>query len=237
MAAIPAPGPDIRPSWRDTWERLRDSPRAREAAIFVGLILFAFVWGAAVAYAAVGATLLVFSFIACIACLRDFRVGVAILILIMPISQSTIFPHAMFGMTGLNPLNLLIVATFIMFFMRAAGTPALQGFVPRPLFWLYIIPLIAATAIGIDHVREIPRIFKATEMLGFDTPFGYIRDILLKPLGLVVYACLVGAAVAWSQRPEKFVIPMLVSVFVMAVVGIGFVASLGVSISQLSGVY
>ena len=71
---------------------------------------------------------------------------------------------------------ILIVATFIMFFMRAAGTPALQGFVPRPLFWLYIIPLIAATAIGIDHVREIPRIFKATGAAGLNEslPFGGI---------------------------------------------------------------
>jgi O-antigen ligase len=237
MSAIPASAPVPGTSLRDTWERLRDSQRAREVAVFVALVGFAFLWGAAVAYAAVGATLLAFSFIACLLCLRDFRVGVAVLIVIMPISSSTLFPHAMFGVTGLNPLNLLVVATLAVFFMRAAGNEAMQGFVPRPLFWLYIVPLVVAALIGMQHVHEIPRIFKATGMLDFDAPAGYLRDILLKPLGLVVYACLVGAAVAWSQRPERFVIPMLVSVFVMAGVGIGFIASLGVSLSQLSGVY
>jgi len=221
----------------DRWERLTESPRAKEIAIAVTLVAMALAWGALVAYAAIGATLLAVSFIACLACLRDFRVGVALLIMIMPISSSTLFPHAMFGVTGMNPLNLLLVATLAVFFMRAAGTEALDGFIPRPLFWLYIVPIVAAAVIGMQHVHEIPRIFKATEMLYFDTPMGYIRDILLKPMGLVVYACLVGAAVAWSQRPDRFVIPMLVSVFIMAGVGIGFIVSLGVSLSQLSGTY
>src|SRR4029077_13453340 len=116
MAAIPSAAPVPGTSLRDRWERLRDSPRAREIAVFLALVAFAFVWGAAVAYAAVGATLLAFSFIACLLCLRDFRVGVALLIVIMPISSSTLFPHAMFGMTGMNPLNLLIVATLAVFF-------------------------------------------------------------------------------------------------------------------------
>ena len=91
MSAIPASAPVSGTTLRDTWERLRDSPRAREIAVFVALVGFALVWGAAVAYAAVGATLLAFSFIACLLCLRDFRVGVAVLIVIMPISSSTLF--------------------------------------------------------------------------------------------------------------------------------------------------
>src|SRR5204863_8216760 len=120
---------------------------------FGALVGFALVWGAAVAYAAVGATLLAFSFIACLLCLRDFRVGVAVLIVIMPISSSTLFPHAMFGVTGLNPLNLLVVATLAVFFMRSAGTPALKGFVPRPLLWLYIVPIVGAAIVGMEYVR------------------------------------------------------------------------------------
>ena len=222
---------------RDTFDRLWESPRAREATVFVALVAFAALWGALVALSAVGATLLCLSFIACLLCLRDFRVGVALLIVIMPISSSTLFPHKMMGITGLNPLNLLLVATLGVFLMRAAGTQAIKGVVPRPLLWLYVAPITFAALIGMEHVREIPRIFKATEMLYFDTPVGYIRDMLLKPMGLVVYAVLVGAAVAWSKKPERFVIPMLVSVFVMAGVAIGFIASSGVSLSQLAGTY
>ncbi len=236
MAAILA-GPSRSERLRDTFERLRDRPRAREAAVFAALVALAAAWGALVAFSAVGATLLCLSFIACLLCVRDFRVGVALLIVIMPISSSTLFPHKMMGITGLNPLNLLLVATLGVFLMRAAGTQALKGFVPRQLLWLYIVPVTFAALIGMEHVREIPRIFKATDMLYFDTPVGYVRDMLLKPMGLVIYAVLVGAAVAWSKRPERFVIPMLVSVFVMAGVSIGFIALSGVSLSQLAGTY
>jgi O-antigen ligase len=225
------------PSFGDTAQRFWNSPRARQAAVILGLVLFGCAWGLAVAYAAVGATLLAVSFIACLLCLRDFRVGVMLLIVIMPVSSSTLFPHAMFGITGFNPLNLLILATLAVFLMRAAGNEALHGFIPRPLFWLYLVPIVAAGIIGSQHVSEIPRIFKASEMIYFDAPAGYLRDMLLKPLGLVVYAALVGAAVAWSARPERFVIPMMVSVFVMAAIAVGFVLSSGVGLSQLAGTY
>jgi O-antigen ligase len=237
MAAVayhctPAPS-----GFRDRIEALWQSERARNVAIVAGLVLFAMLWGIAVAYAAIGATLLCLSFIGCLLCLRDFRVGVAILILIMPISTSTLFPRAMFGVTGLNPANLLLVATLAMFLMRAVGTDALKGFIPRTTWWLYIVPLTFAGILGMEHVHEIPRIFKATGALYFDTAFGYIRDMLLKPMGLVIYAVLIGAAVAWSRQPERFVIPMLVSVFVMAGVAIAFIVTSGVSLSQLAGTY
>jgi O-antigen ligase len=221
----------------DAWDRLSESPRARQAALVVALVGLALAWGAAIAFAAVGATLLAVSFIACLACLRDFRVGVALLIVIMPISSSTLFPHAMFGVTGLNPLNLLLIATLAVFLLRAIGTDALKGFIPRPLFWLYIAPLTVAAIIGMQHVSEIPRIFKALDLVFFDNGVGYLRDVFLKPMALVVYALLVAAAVSWSKHPERFVIPMLISVFLMAVLAIGFVISLGVSLSQLSGTY
>jgi hypothetical protein len=209
----------------------------RQVAFVAGLVAFACLWGAAVAFSAIGAALLCVSFIACLLCLRDFRVGVMILIVIMPVSSSTIFPHAMFGITGLNPLNLLIVATLAVFFMRAAGTGGLKGFLPRPLWWLYIVPIAAAAVIGMQHVHEIPRILRATEMILFNNEVGYLRDMLFKPMTLVMYAALVGAAVAWSERPEKFVIPMMVSVFVMSAMAITFVAASGVSLSQLAGTY
>ena len=238
MAAIAPELSRPRPrSFREVAEGLWHSPRARQVAFFVGLVLFACLWGAAVAFSAVGAALLCVSFIACLLCLRDFRVGVMILIVIMPVSSSTLFPHAMFGITGLNPLNLLILATLSVFLMRAAGTPALKGFFPRPLFWLYLVPITVAAVIGMQHVQEIPRILRAADMIFFNNEVGYVRDMLFKPMGLVVYAALVGAAVAWSARPERFVIPMMVSVFVMAALAIAFVLLSGVGLSQLAGTY
>jgi hypothetical protein len=70
--------------------------------------------------------------------LRDFRVGVGLLIVIMPIAQSYAFPHAMFGITGLNPLNLLLATTLGVYLMRAMGSSSVRHLVPWQLFVLYL---------------------------------------------------------------------------------------------------
>src|SRR6185503_19945863 len=91
--------------------------------------------------------------------------------------------------------------------------------------------------VGMQHIDEIPRLFKASEMIYFDGPMGYWRDMILKPLGFVIYAMLIAAAVGRSQRPERFVTPMLLSVYVMALLAIGFVIESGAHLSDLAGVY
>jgi hypothetical protein len=102
----------------------------------------------AVGVGGVAAVIFCLVVVAAIFCLRDFRAGVAILIVIMPISQSYMFPHAMFGLTGLNPLNLLVAVTLASLVMRTAGEGTVRGFVPRPLTWLYICRCSSAGSWG-----------------------------------------------------------------------------------------
>ena len=75
--------------------RLGGSPAVRVTAIVVGLLALGAFWGAAVAMAGVSAVLICASLIACVFVLRDFRSGVVLLILVMPISASFLFPHSM----------------------------------------------------------------------------------------------------------------------------------------------
>src|SRR5207244_8580209 len=77
-------------------QRLLATPERRARALYMGMLLFGLAWGTLVAVGGVGAALLAVSLVACIACALDFRVGVMLLIIIMPISASAIFPHAMF---------------------------------------------------------------------------------------------------------------------------------------------
>jgi O-antigen ligase len=237
MAAVAATTHDFAGRTREAAGRLFAAPRVREAAMLAGLVVFGLAWGALVAMAGLGAALLCVSMIAGLYCLVDFRAGVTLLIIIMPISSSVLFPHAMFGMTGLNPLNLLLAITLAVYLMSQIGHGALQGLVPRPLLWLYIVPFVAGGLIGMQHVSEIPMLFRATDMVFFDTPASYLRDMVMKPLNLVVYAILVGAAVGRSKQPEKFVTPMFLSVFAMAALAITFVVTSGVGLSQLAGTY
>ena len=96
-------------------------PRLRRALVLAALLAFGCLWGVAVAMAGVAAALICVSLIACVFCLRDFRAGVVLLILIMPISSSFLFPHAMFGISGLNPLNLLLATTLLSYVLNYAG--------------------------------------------------------------------------------------------------------------------
>ena len=213
------------------------NPKVRRAAAIAALAAVGAFWGALVGVAGVAAAFVCVSLFACILCMRDFRVGVVLLIVMMPISQSYVFPHEMFGVTGANPLNLLMMTTLLSLFMRSLGDSTWTHFLPRPVFFLYIAPLIMGAAVGIFHVDEIPKAFFDFELVLFNTPFGYVRDMFLKPLMFVVYALLVAAAVERSHGEERFITPVVVSVFVMALLAVIFVALSGVSLSDLAGTF
>jgi O-antigen ligase len=170
-------------------------------------------------------------------CLRDFRWGVVLLILIMPISSSFLFPHSMFGISGLNPLNLLLAATLGSYILAYAGKGALKALGSRPLVFLYIAPIVVGALLGMSHANEIPGIFVDMEWIEYVGPGGYLRDLLFKPMLLVLYAMLVGVAVGHSRTTGRFLTPMLISMWVMALLVIVFIVASGVSLSQLAGTY
>lgn len=212
-------------------------PRLRRALAVLALLGFGVMWGVAVAYAGLGAALICISLLACVFCLRDFRWGVVLLILIMPISSSFLFPHSMFGISGLNPLNLLLGATLGSYILNYAGHGALKALGSRPLLLLYIAPLVMGALLGMSHAKEIPGIFVDMEWIEYVGPGGYLRDLLLKPLLLVLYAMLVGVAVGHSRTTRRFLTPMLASMWVMALLVVVFIVAAGVSLSQLAGTY
>src|SRR5262249_16864684 len=113
-------------------------------------------FGLVVAVAGVSALYLCVSLIGCIFILRDFRIGVVLLILLLPISRSTVFPHEMLAITGLNPLTLLLFWTLAASLLHGLFDGSLRRFLPRPLLWMYVVPILAAGVMGSRHVDEIP---------------------------------------------------------------------------------
>ncbi len=203
-------------------------------AVYAGLALLGVFWGAVVALAGLNALYLCVSLIACAFILRDFRVGVVLLILLMPVSTSALFPHAMLGITSLNPLNLLLAGTLAAYLLQGLADGGLRRLVPRPLLWLYLAPILLGGAIGASHVGEIPPVFLLYEMIAFDDASGYLREMVFKPLLMVAFALLVGAAVSKSARPERFLIPALASICVMDAMVIAYVLRSGIALGQLA---
>ena len=197
------------------------------------MVLLAVAGGCAVAFADFNALYICISLIAIAFIMIDFRVGVLLLIIVMPISASYLFPHSIAGITGLNPLNLLLVGTLFASLLQWKG--GLKQLLPVPLKWYYILPMGIAAALGAGHVGEIPGDFYALNLINFVDSAGYLRDLLAKPLLTVLFALLVGAAVAQSQDRERFLIPMLVSIWLMGLMSIVFVIISGISLSALAG--
>jgi len=191
--------------------------------------------GAAVALAELNALYLLAAALGCAFILVDFRVGVALLIVLMPLSRSHVFPHAMFGVTGLNPVNLLLAATLGACLLQGLGDGSLRRFLPAPLAWLYVAPLAAAAALGVRHVGDIVPGFALYGLIQFDDAAGYLRDLLFKPLLLVVFALLVAAAAARSAKPQALLVPACLSVWVMAALVLVFVAQSGAGLGDLAG--
>ena len=156
-----------------------------------------------------------------------------LLIVLLPISRSYMFPHAMLGITGLNPLNLLLAGTLGSCLLHGLFDGSIRRFLPRPLLWLYVAPLLVGGAMGVRHVGDVAAGMVMYELVQFTGAAGYVREVVAKPLMLVVFALLVAAAVQKSEQPEKFLIPAVLSTWVMGSMVVVFVYLSGIGLGTL----
>lgn len=201
-----------------------------------GIALLGALCGVALAAGGLTAFYLCASLLACGFVLADFRCGVVLLILIMPISGSaTLFPHEMFGIVGLNPLNVLLAVTCCSWLLHAFADGSLSRFLPRPLVCLYVVPILVAGAIGTRHIHEIaPTLLVVYQGLNFPDAASYLQEMVLKPLLMVVFALLVAAAAAKSARPAGFLLPAVISMCTMAAFVPVYVAQSGIGLQELA---
>jgi O-antigen ligase len=204
------------------------------ALLIAGLAVLGVVGGVGLAFGEVDAVIVCLSVLGCLAVFFDFRVGAVLLILLLPIEPTVYMPHSIAGLTGLNPINLLEVATLLSFLF--SRETRIADLVPKRLFWLYVLPIVVGGLLGAQHVREIPSAFFDGGGVNFIDAAGYLRDMLVKPLTMVLVALLVGAAVTRSKKPENFLIPIIAAVWIMALLAIQFVLFSNITLSQLSGV-
>jgi O-antigen ligase len=191
-------------------------------ALLVGLAAAS---GVAIAFGEMGAFYATLSLAAAVAIMYDFRIGAVLLIVLVGMATTHLFPYSLMGIPGLNPLNIVIAATLLSYVMRGQQLALLA---PRPLLWLYAVPILIAGWLGVDHWDEIPSFFFETESVNFSSAWGYFRESAIRPLLAVVVGMLVAAAVARSEKPERFIIALGVSVSIVALLVIGFVVASGV---------
>jgi O-antigen ligase len=202
-------------------------------AIALGMLGLALGSGYALALGELAGLYVGVSLVLAVAVLIDFRVGAVLLVLALPISASEIFPHALMGITGMNPLNLLLAATIAAFMVHGRLQRA-GPVVPMPVVFLYILPMVIAGLIGVGRVHEIPSFFYEISGVGIYTERSYLMSDLLKPLVIVACGLMVGAAVARSRKPERFIVPIAVSALMVAVIQIAFAVLQGLPLAVMA---
>jgi len=239
---MPAISPDVPIRAEPRWDTFRDdratrislSAAATRLAVFAGIALLCLFWGYAIVLAEWKAVIVGVAVVASVLILVDFRIGVVLLVLLMPISASKIFPHQIGGITGLNPVNLLLAATVGSYVLHALLDRGIGRFIPCPLLLLYVLPFLVAGFLGMQHVGEISLYFVVTEHVKFIDGIGYLRDLVIKPLLLVFFAILVAGAVARMERPEKLLGPFIVSVWIMGLMVVVYFILSGANFGQLA---
>lgn len=207
---------------------------ALSGAVIAAVALACILCGAMVAFAGLNALYIGAALVGFIFILRDFRIGVVMLILFLPISRSRVFPREILGVIGLNPFNLLMFGTLVSCLVYETVSGKLRRFLPRPLFFFYLLPICVAGAIGALHFGDIPPSVFRSGVVDFTNTLGYLSEFLFKPLTFVLFALLVGAAAARSAKPERFLVPMLIAVWTITLVVVAFVVDSGVSLDLLA---
>ena len=139
--------------------------------------------------------------IAGVAVLIDFRLGAIMLVALLPVSTTGIFPRALMGIPALNPINVLLFGALGAYLLR--GRLQKRGhFLPRPLLWFYIVPIVAAGLHGILYFDDIYPMFYERMAVEFTTWKGYLALVVVKPMLIVVAALVIAAAVARAPKPS-----------------------------------
>lgn len=159
--------------------------------------------------------------------LRDFRVGVVLLIVLLPFQNSPLLPQ----FSGFNLVNYMVLATMgslvlSLLFSREATYVRW----PRIVWWAYLLPIACGTVLGLLHVKSAPQV---QELVSYSTPYVYLTATVLKPLFTMLVAWMLGTAVSRSERPQLFLIPIVLASVLPAFSIFAFVAKSGLSLQVL----
>ncbi len=195
------------------------------------LVLFSFIFGAMSALFGGEIALLLFALVfPVVFILVDYRVGVVLSVIALPISTFKVFSH----LPGLNLANVLVLAACGAFFLRRLLKPGEFVKMPPIIWWRYIIPIFVAVGVGVIHVRGLSMRTALDMGAGFASIPAYIIGYGIKPMLLIVAAWTLGNAVRDSKNQERFLIPIVLSIVLPALILLFYIMRSGQGLKVLS---
>ena len=191
-------------------------------AVLLGLIS-----GVVGGYAAIIVFMLIFPVVFI---LRDFRVGVVGILLLLPLANITLLGH----IPGLNPANVAIMLSFGAFLLAKVTYWEDNVKLPRIIWWRYILPIVLAAGVGLTHLGEVTPLMLFHVGEDFASKSSYVVSLCLKPLLFITAAWLIGNAVRDSRQPERYLAAFALSAVLLSAVLLGFIVWRGEGLSVIS---
>ncbi|MGE5116998.1 MAG: O-antigen ligase family protein [Betaproteobacteria bacterium] len=163
----------------------------------------------------------------------DYRIGLALLILILPFENAQFLPK----LGPLNALNVLILGVTLAFLLQAGvrrfTAKPLAVLVPPTLFWFYVVPLAVAVVFGSLHFKEMSAAYLVkTHPEGYKLTTYWASD-WFKHLLLVAAACVLGSAVYAARSGRRWMAMFALAALVFVLAQFVLTAATGVSLEAL----
>ncbi|WP_088284870.1 O-antigen ligase [Ideonella sp. A 288] len=159
---------------------------------------------------------------------RDYRVGVACLIVLLPWSASPLLPQT----SGFNVNNYLIAATLVAFVFQTMMRR--RELVKPPTYFvaLYLVPITFGILIAWPYLAQGARNVGLVDA-PFYEPFSFLKSRYLKPLGFVIFAWLLANAVKTSKKPERWLALMVAGAVLPSIAVFVLIGVYGLTLSNL----
>ena len=167
-------------------------------------ILLAIIFGIIIAlFDGLFALILFAPIVAILFILRDYRIGVVILVIILPFQHTPFLP----SFTGFNIVNYLTTASLISMLLSKTKEFNYAPF-PRFFWWAYLMPIGFAAIHGLMYLHEVPQ--NRIDLIGtvYTSPKTYLGGLVIKPLFIILISWMLGTAAINSKKPVLFLCPL-----------------------------
>ena len=193
-------------------------------------VLLAVIFGIIIALFDGMLALLIFApIVAIMFVVRDYRIGIVILVIILPFQHTPFLP----SFTGFNIVNYLTAASLVSMLLGKTKEFSYANF-PNIFYWAYIVPIVIAGLYGLLSIHEVPQ--TRLDLIGviYTSPKTYLSGLVIKPLFIVLIAWMLGTAAKNSKNPELFLCPLFLSAVLASIIIFVFVVKNGFDLKFLA---